>query len=85
MTKQEFENMACATVTAEEYKIIEKVYTWHPAIRILSRNGFLEDSPHIVQIRTSRHTPTSRTKTVRSTHSVGPENTRDTVSQEICH
>lgn len=33
MTKQEFENMACATVTAEEYKIIEKVYTWHPAIR----------------------------------------------------
>lgn len=30
MTKQEFENMACATVTAEEYKIIEKVYTWHP-------------------------------------------------------
>lgn len=55
------------------------------SIRILSRNGFLEDSPHIVQIRTSRHTPTSRTKTVRSTHSVGPENTRDTVSQEICH
>lgn len=33
MTKQECENMACATVTAEEYKIIEKVYTWHPAIR----------------------------------------------------
>ena len=35
--------------------------------------------------RTSRHTPTSRTKTVRSTRSTGPENTRDTVSQETCH
>lgn len=28
----------------------------------LSQSGFLEDSPHIVQTRTSRHTPTSRTK-----------------------
>ena len=33
MTRQEFENLACSTVTNEEYKIIEKVYTWHPAIR----------------------------------------------------
>ena len=39
MTKQEFENMACATVTAEEYKIIEKVYTWHPAIRNTDGKG----------------------------------------------
>lgn len=33
MTKQEFEKLARSTVTNEEYKIIEKVYTWHPAIR----------------------------------------------------
>lgn len=33
MTKQEFEKLARSTVTNEEYKIIEKVYTWHPAIQ----------------------------------------------------
>lgn len=53
--------------------------------RILSQSGFLEDLRHTAQTRRNRVTHTSRTKTVRSTRSAGPENTRDTVSQETCH
>ena len=49
------------------------------------KDGFPEDSLDIARTRTSRHTATSRTKTVRSTRSIGPENTRDTVSLETCH
>ena len=30
--KAEFEAMAGKSVTDEEYKVIEAVYTWHPAI-----------------------------------------------------
>ncbi len=32
MMKAEFEAMAGKSVTDEEYKVIEAVYTWHPAI-----------------------------------------------------
>jgi hypothetical protein len=32
MMKAEFEAMAGKSVTDEEYKVIEVVYTWHPAI-----------------------------------------------------
>lgn len=32
MTKQEFEERTTRPVSEKEYKIIEKVYTWHPSI-----------------------------------------------------
>ena len=32
MMKAEFETMTGKSVTDEEYKVIEAVYTWHPAI-----------------------------------------------------
>ena len=33
MMKAEFENLVGKSVTDAEYKVIEKVYTWHPAIK----------------------------------------------------
>lgn len=32
MMKQEFENLIGAEICAEDYAIIEYVYTWHPSI-----------------------------------------------------
>lgn len=32
MTKQEFEERVTRPVSEKEYKIVEKVYTWHPSI-----------------------------------------------------
>lgn len=32
MTKQEFEERVTRSVSEKEYKIVEKVYTWHPSI-----------------------------------------------------
>ena len=37
MLKTEFEELTRKDVTSEDYKIIEEVYTWHPAID--GRNG----------------------------------------------
>lgn len=32
MMKQEFENLIGSSITQEEYRIVENVYMWHPAI-----------------------------------------------------
>lgn len=33
MMKAEFEKLIGKTVTDAEYKVVEQVYTWHPAIK----------------------------------------------------
>ena len=43
MQKQEFEQLIQTTISDEEYRIIEKVYVWHPAISNMEGKNQIAD------------------------------------------
>lgn len=50
MMKAEFEEMIGKSVVDEEYKVIEAVYTWHPAINDTTGKDQMKNSLYAVWI-----------------------------------